>query len=207
VIELDAFILASALLFLAPGPTNALLAAGGAMMGARRAAPLILAAVLGYAIAIATLEVVVAPLVDSVAWVLLALRVGCGLYLAYTAWLIWRAPSGDGEAAISWRRVFLATLSNPKALVFVFVVLPPRSIGAAELVQPYGAILCLLAALGGGVWVSVGAAIQAGARERGGLTIRRTSSVVVAVFSALVLASAVPSTAAIASPVAAPGPR
>ena len=36
-IELDAFILAAALLLLTPGPTNTLLAAGGALMGARRA--------------------------------------------------------------------------------------------------------------------------------------------------------------------------
>jgi threonine/homoserine/homoserine lactone efflux protein len=207
VIELDAFILAAALLLLTPGPTNTLLAAGGALMGARRALPLISAELLGYAVAIVTLEVFVAPLVDSVAWVRMALRVGCALYLAYTAWLIWNAPRDDGERAITWRRVFLATLSNPKALVFAFVILPPRSIGVAELVQPYAMVLLALVALAGSAWVSLGAAIRAGAGGRGGLTIRRTSSVVVAVFSALILASAVPSTAATAAQVHAAGQR
>jgi threonine/homoserine/homoserine lactone efflux protein len=199
VLELDAFILAAALLLLTPGPTNTLLAAGGALRGARRALPLITAELLGYAVAIVTLEVFVAPLVESLAWVRLALRIGCAVYLAYTAWLIWMAPMGEGEQAISWRRVFFATMSNPKALVFVFVILPPRSIGMAELVQPYGVILLALVALAGGAWVFLGAAIHAGARGRGGLTIRRTSSVVVGVFSALILASTLPSAASSAA--------
>jgi len=200
VIQLDAFIFAAALLLLTPGPTNTLLAAGGALMGARRALPLITAELLGYAVAIATLEVFMAPLIDSVGWVRLALRIGCALYLAYTAWLIWTAPQANGERAVTWRGVFLATLSNPKALVFVFVILPPRSIGVAELVQPYAVILFALIALAGSVWVSLGAAIHAGARGRGGLAIRRASSVVVALFSALILASTLPPAASIAAP-------
>jgi threonine/homoserine/homoserine lactone efflux protein len=206
-IELDAFILAAALLLLTPGPTNTLLAAGGALMGARRALPLITAELLGYAVAIVTLEIFLAPLIESLAWVRLALRIGCAIYLAYTAWLIWRAPQGGGERAITWRRVFLATLSNPKALVFVFVILPPRSIGVAELVQPYVIALFVLMALAGGVWVTLGVAVHAGARGRGGLTIRRTSSVVVGLFSALILASSLPSAASSAAPIHAASDR
>jgi len=207
VIQLDAFIFAAALLLLTPGPTNTLLAAGGALMGARRALPLITAELLGYAVAIATLEAFVAPLVESVAWVRLALRIGCALYLAYTAWLIWNAPQADADRAITWRRVFFATLSNPKALVFVFVILPPRSIGVTELVQPYGLTLAALMALAGSAWVALGAAIHAGARGRGGLTIRRTSSVVVGLFSALILASTLPQAAAAAVHAAGGGPE
>jgi len=198
-IDLDAFILAATLLLLTPGPTNTLLAAGGAIMGARRALPLIGAELLGYAVAIVALEVFFAPLVESVAWVQLALRIGCALYLAYTAWLIWRTPHADGGRTITWRRVFLATVSNPKALVFVFVILPPRSIGVAELVQPYAIVLFALVALAGTAWISLGAAIRAGAGGRGGLAIRRTSSVVVGLFSAMILASALPTTISVAA--------
>lgn len=205
--ELDAFILAAALLLLTPGPTNTLLAAGGAIMGARRALPLITAELLGYATAILALEVFVAPLAESLAWVRLSLRIGCALYLAYTAWLIWRAPQDDAERAITWRRVFFATLSNPKALVFVFVILPPRSIGVADLVQPYAIILFALMALAGSAWVSLGAAIRAGVGGRGGLAIRRTSSVVVAIFSVLILASILPPAASTAAPIHAVGGR
>ncbi len=198
--DLNGFIVAAALLLLTPGPTNTLLAAGGALMGFRRALPLISAELAGYTVAIVTIEALVAPLVESLPWVRLALRVACALYLAYTAWLIWTAPKEDGERAITWRRVFLATVSNPKAVVFVFIILPPRSIGVAELIQPYGVILFALVALAGSAWVSFGAAIHAGAGGRGGLAIRRTSSVVVGVFSALIFASALAPSASAAPP-------
>ncbi len=71
----------------------------------------------------------------------------------------------------------------------MFVILPPRSIGVAELIQPYGLALFALVALAGGAWVSLGGAVHAGSRGRGGFAIRRTSSVVVVLFSALILAS------------------
>ncbi|MBJ7408760.1 MAG: hypothetical protein JHD15_00115 [Phenylobacterium sp.] len=199
--ELDAFVLAAALLLLTPGPTNTLLAAAGAILGARQAAPLIAAELLGYGAAILVLEAFVAPVVESLAWLRPLLRIACAVYLAYTAWRIWTAPPADSRGAITWGRVFLATLSNPKALIFVFVILPPRSIGVVDLVQPYLMILFTLMALAGSVWVALGAAVRAGARGRGGLTIRRTSSVVVALFSALLLASAAAPVASAASPV------
>lgn len=202
-IALDAFVIAAALLLLTPGPTNTLLAAAGAILGARRAAPLIAAELLGYGAAIIFLEAFVAPVVESLTWLRPLLRIACALYLGYTAWRIWTAPPADSQGAITWRRVFLATLSNPKALIFVFVILPPRSIGLVDLVQPYLVILFALMVLAGSVWVALGAAIRAGARGRGGLTIRRTSSVVVALFGALLLASAAAPVASAAIP--APG--
>lgn len=199
-IDLGAFVLAAALLLLTPGPTNTLLAAAGAILGARRAVPLITAELLGYGAAIIALEAFVAPAVESLAWLRPLLRIACALYLAYTAWRIWTAPPADSQGAITWRRVFLATLSNPKALIFVFVILPPPSVGLVELVQPYLMILLVLMALAGAGWVALGAAVRAGTRGRGGLTIRRTSSVVVALFSALLLASAAAPAASAAIP-------
>lgn len=199
--DLAAFILAAAFLLLTPGPTNTLLAAGGALMGGRKAAPLVSAELAGYAAAIVALELLVAPLAETVPWVRLALRIACAGYLAYTAWRIWNAPLGDDGRAITWRRVFLATLSNPKALVFVFVILPPREIGAAELIQPYGLVLAGLIAMAGGVWVCLGAAIHAGAGGRGGAFVRRASSLVVGLFSVLILASAIPPSGAVAGPI------
>lgn len=206
-IGLDAFVIAAALLLLTPGPTNTLLAAAGAILGARRAAPLIAAELLGYGAAIIVLEAFVAPVVDSLVWLRPLLRIACAVYLGYTAWRIWTAPPSDSQGAITWRRVFLATLSNPKALIFVFVILPPRSIGLVDLVQPYLMILFALMVLAGSVWVALGAAIRAGARGRGGLTIRRTSSVVVALFSALLLASAAAPVASAAIPTLVAPPR
>jgi len=189
-VELESFVLAALALLLTPGPTNTLLAAGGATRGARRALPLIGAEMAGYAGAITALELFLAPLADASAWVGLALRVGCGLYLAYVAWRLWRPAIWAEESAISFRRVFLATLSNPKAMVFVFVILPPRSIGLGPLLYPHGVVLLALIALAGGAWVLFGALVRAGAGGRGAALVRRSSSVVVALFSLTILAGA-----------------
>lgn len=190
--ELERFVLAALALLLTPGPTNTLLAAGGATLGARRALPLVGAEVAGYAAAITALELFLAPIADAAAWVGLVLRVGCGLYLAYVAWRLWRPAAPAEGAAISFDRVFLATLSNPKAMVFVFVILPPRSIGLGPLLDPYGVVLLALIALAGGAWILVGALVRASAGGRGAALVRRSSSIVVALFSLIIVAGAVP---------------
>ena len=174
------------LLLLTPGPTNSLLAAGSAIEGWRRALPLIGAALLGYFCAIAALELFIAPFADAFRPVRFALQLGCAFYLAFAAWKIWMS-SQSGARAVTWMRVFFVTLSNPKAAVFVFVILPSRSIGAAELIHPYLSTLFILAALAGGIWLSLGASIHAGVVKHGDVLIRRASSVVMATFSMLLV--------------------
>lgn len=196
--ELHSFTLAALLLLLTPGPTNTLLAAAGATLGARRAMRLVGAEVAGYAVAIVILEVFLAPIAEAVGWVGLGLRVGSGLYLAFVAWKLWRSASHAHDHATTFGRVFLATLSNPKAMVFVFVILPPRSIGLGSLLEPYGLVLLLLIALAGSCWVMLGGLVHASAGGRGAALVRRTSSIIVALFSILIVtgvATALPAVA------------
>jgi threonine/homoserine/homoserine lactone efflux protein len=196
--ELDRFILAALLLLLTPGPTNTLLAAGGATLGTRRALPLVGAEVAGYAVAILMLEIFVAPIAEAIGWVGVALRIASGLYLAFVAWKLWRSASRAQDRATTFGHVFLATLSNPKAMVFVFVILPPRSIGLGPLLELYGVVLLLLIALAGSCWVMLGGLVHAGSGGRGVAWVRRMSSVVVALFSVLIVtgvATALPAVA------------
>lgn len=198
--ELDSFVLAALALLLTPGPTNTLLAAAGATLGARRALQLVGAEVAGYALAIAGLELFLAPMAEALGWIGLVLRIGCALYLAFVAWKLWRPAAGAEDRAISFGRVFLATLSNPKAMVFVFVILPPRSIGLGPLLDPYGVVLLGLIALAGGVWVVLGALVRAGAGGRGATLVRRTSSIVVALFSIVIVTGVAAPSSALAIP-------
>lgn len=188
--ELDQFVLAALLLLLTPGPTNTLLAAGGATLGTRRALPLVGAEVAGYAVAIAALEIFLAPVAEAVGWVGLGLRIACGLYLAFVAWTLWKSAADARERATTFTGVFLATLSNPKAMVFVFAILPPRSIGLGPLLEPYGLVLLLLIALAGSAWVLFGALVRASSGGQGAALVRRTSSIVVALFSVLIVTGA-----------------
>lgn len=83
-------------------------------------------------------------------------------------------------------------------MVFVFVILPPRSIGLGSLLEPYGVILLLLIALAGSCWVMLGGLVHASAGGRGAALVRRTSSIVVALFSVLIVtgvATALPAVA------------
>lgn len=188
--DVAGFVAAALLLLVTPGPTNTLLAAGGAARGLRGAIALVGAELLGYALAITLIEIVVVPLASASGVVTVALRLGCALYLGLVAVQVWRSAHDPSGAAISFRRVFLATLSNPKALVFAFVILPPPSISVAALMVPYGLMLGSLIALAGSTWVLAGSTLHGRLGPKSGVAFRRASSVVVAAFAALVLLSA-----------------
>jgi threonine/homoserine/homoserine lactone efflux protein len=180
------FVAAAFLLLLTPGPTNSLIAAGGALEGWRRALPFIGAEILGYCCAITGLELLIAPFAEAFHPVRFVLQLACAVYLAFSAWKIWTS-SQSGARAVTFRRVFFTTLSNPKAAVFVFVILPPRSIGAASLLYPYITTLLGLIVLAGSIWLTFGALIHAHVALRGGLVIRRASSILMGVFSTVLV--------------------
>jgi len=182
------FIAAAFLLLLTPGPTNSLVAAGGALDGWRRAWPLLVAELLGYACGIAVLELLVAPFAEAFHPVRFMLQAACALYLAVAAWQIWKSALTQARA-VTFRRVFLATLSNPKAAVFVFVILPPRSIGFVALLFPYLTALMALIAIAGSAWMMLGSLVHGNLSERGDLWIRRAGSLALGTFSSLLVMS------------------
>ena len=74
-----------------PGPTNTLLATGGASVGFRRALLLIPAEGAGYLISILTWGLLVGPLLASSPAVNLGMRVLVGCYLLYSAIRLWNS--------------------------------------------------------------------------------------------------------------------
>ncbi len=143
--ETLAFIAMAAGLLFTPGPTNTLLAVGGAMAGLRRSLWLVPAELAGYLIAITCSASWPGPLCSNrrrprrrCAWALRSLCSG--------------SPSGSGRRrpiscrAGPWPRPkFLSiTLLNPKALVFAFVVLPPLAGGQWFTALPWLGGLCLM---------------------------------------------------------------
>jgi len=85
-----AFLLAAFALLATPGPTNTLLATSGAAAGFLRSLRLVGAESIGYAIAITVLSLVIGPVVNTSPLLGVALRLGCGLFLLYAAWRLWR---------------------------------------------------------------------------------------------------------------------
>jgi len=187
--NLCGFGLAAFPLLIAPGPTNALLAACGATAGLRRSVPLVAAAPLGYAVTVTTLAALVVPLTRHSSAAGAALSIGCGLYLAYTAWKLWtELLPGRAEAAAGFGQVLTATLTNPKGLVVALVMLPrpPEGAGLAAS-APFIVAVMALSAGAGAAWIAAGALVRTRLRGSNGSTVRKTSSVVLAGFAVALL--------------------
>jgi threonine/homoserine/homoserine lactone efflux protein len=187
-----AFALAALALLATPGPTNTLLATSGAAAGFARSIRLVLAETLGYTFSITMLALLIGPIVNASQALGIALRLGCGLFLLYAAWRLWRegATALTSTEPVAFRRVLIATALNPKAVIFAFVILPHLSNGEVQAALPYFAALIAMIALVGSGWIAAGAVLRAG---RGTLlsagAARRGGALILCGFAALISGS------------------
>lgn len=187
-----AFLLACMAVLFVPGPTNTLLATSGAAGGFKRSLTLPVAELLGYSISIWTLALLVAPIVHASPLVSIALRIACGAYLLWSAVHLWREGSSALTSAepVSFWRVLVTTLLNPKALLFALVIIPylgERNFSAAAPYLVSHAALTVAASL---TWIGVGALVGASSREHVGAgLIRRVGASALGVFGLLLSSS------------------
>ena len=152
------FALASLLLLFAPGPTNTLLFASAASAGFRRSASLPLAEIAGYLTAFVVLLLGVGPLVRSAPVLAIALKLGCTGYLVFLSVTLW-LQAGRGTTLrepIKPVRLYVATVINPKALVFAFLIVPFALDGQWLKALPYLVALVPMIALAGFSWIAAG---------------------------------------------------
>ncbi|SEB10327.1 LysE family translocator [Paraburkholderia sartisoli] len=154
-----------AVVLITPGPTNTLLAAAGLRQGMRRSLPLVGAELAGYVVSISLWGHFLAQAAHAWPWLPSVLRIASGLYIAYLAVNMWKAAvalSTSAQAATGVRTLFVATLLNPKALLFAGTIFPAAAFenGAAYLLA-MSVFVCLLvpAAL---AWIAFGAALGNG---------------------------------------------
>lgn len=152
--------LAGALLVLiVPGPTNTLLAAAGTLAQGTPPRRLAFAEVAGYAISVNVLWALGEVAGSLSAHVTMAIRLGLAVYLAVLAFCLWRSPAArDPGAAVNGRRIFFATLCNPKAAIFAFGLAPGTGDPGRHAVWFAGFALCVLAA--GFAWIEFGARVR-----------------------------------------------
>jgi threonine/homoserine/homoserine lactone efflux protein len=165
------FILAVLTILGTPGPTNTLLATGGATLGVRLSLPLLAGAIAAYLIAIVTIRVALAPLIAAYPLIGMGLKIA----VAHLA-----AP-----VRVTLPMVFVATLLNPKSIIFALGILP----AAHEQIVWYFVAFAAAAAVTGFAWILVGRAIGAGAGKHARL-VPRVASVVLAGFAGLILSTA-----------------
>lgn len=179
----QAFVLASLLILLTPGPTNTILAASGAVMPLRAALLLPLAEALGYSLAISGFAAMTRELAD-VPLALQTLKAVAAGWLLISAAKLWRRPvtPQSTDTPNAFARVCVTTILNPKAMLVGTVIIPGVTVSSAEAVLTF----IVLSTFAGAGWVAGGAALPAGLRPYS----FKGAAVIVAGFSIAAAASA-----------------
>ncbi|WP_296711621.1 LysE family transporter [Rhodoblastus sp.] len=161
------FIAAALSLLATPGPTNTLLATSGAETGLCRSLPLLGAELGGYLLAILLLRALIGPLMAANPNFAMALHGAVVVYLLYLAFALWRrgARQINAGGAITFPRVFVTTLLNPKAIIFSFTLLPKR--GDIGELAPWLSMLSLQIVTVGLGWILLGHMLRGRFREPG----------------------------------------
>jgi threonine/homoserine/homoserine lactone efflux protein len=162
-----AFVLASALLALAPGPDLLFIVANGVAGGRRAGVLAALGMSTGLAIHTAAAAFGLGALIRAAPQALTAVRIAGALFLLYLAVTTWRNSRSTQEptavpARRSLRRTYLmatlTNLANPKVILFYLAFLP-QFVGTGPGAWPVTAQLLLL----GLVFIVVGLAVDASA--------------------------------------------
>lgn len=128
---LIAFILASALLAIAPGPDNIFVLTQSMLFGKRPGILITLGLCTGLVFHTSIVAFGVASLIQTTPWAFMALKIFGAVYLLYLAWqMIKSAPqqlTGEGEALTNkalYLRGIVMNISNPKVSLFFLAFLP-----------------------------------------------------------------------------------
>lgn len=130
--SLLAFIGASVLLALAPGPDNLFVLAQSALNGVRAGVLVTLGLCSGLIVHTTAVALGVAVLFQTSALAFTLLKVAGAIYLGWLAWQILRAPAGQAgdtpaprlSAGALYRRGIIMNVTNPKVSVFFLAFLP-----------------------------------------------------------------------------------
>jgi threonine/homoserine/homoserine lactone efflux protein len=152
-----------AVLLVTPGPTNTLIALGGAERGWWGALRLIPAELMGYLATTVPLALVGARLVEAQPVAKTVITFVAAAWVLWLAVALWRAAgTAQTSRSVSARRVLVTTLLNPKALVFGLALLPAAD--ASRIAINFGVFVALVVAVASG-WAALGAGLRASARD------------------------------------------
>jgi threonine/homoserine/homoserine lactone efflux protein len=116
-----------AAILLTPGPTNTLLASSGIQVGLWKSFRLIPAEAFGYLIAISLWGKLIGTVSYQMPALPIILKLFSAAYILFLAIKLWRTASNVdclSQPTIRAHTLFLATLLNPKALLFASAVFP-----------------------------------------------------------------------------------
>ena len=146
-----------------PGPTNTLLATAGLQRGWWQATRLIPFELVGYVLAISVWGYGMAQMTAHLPQLPAIMKTLSAVYLAFLAMRLWQhAQASDAESTgrIAAPNLFLATLLNPKALLFATAVFPAATWQSwAGYVTVLGEF-ALMVAVAAVCWIALGASMR-----------------------------------------------
>ena len=114
-------------ILLTPGPTNTLLASSGIQVGIRKSLVLIPVEALGYFISISLWGLIIGSVSKHFPSIPVILKLFSAGYILFLALKLWRTSNhveNFNQATIGAQELFIATLLNPKALLFASAIFP-----------------------------------------------------------------------------------
>lgn len=114
-------------ILLTPGPTNTLLASSGIQVGLRKSFRLIPAEAFGYLISISLWGFLIGKISLHLPLLPTILKLFSAGYILFLAMRLWRTATvaeNFNQKGIRARELFVATLLNPKALLFASAIFP-----------------------------------------------------------------------------------
>ena len=114
-------------ILLTPGPTNTLLASSGIQVGVRKSLGLIPAEAFGYLISISMWGMIIGTVSKQFPMIPTILKLFSAGYILFLAIKLWRTANQQDDfqkISIRPRELFIATLLNPKALLFASAIFP-----------------------------------------------------------------------------------
>ncbi|AOB31246.1 multidrug transporter MatE [Bordetella sp. H567] len=149
-----------------PGPTNTLLAAAGVGQGLRRSWKLPVAEAAGYIVNITVWGGFLNGASHALPWLPPSVRMACGLYIAYLAVRMWRAATvlaTEGHTAtLRMRDLFLATLFNPKGILFGGTIFPAAAFTTLPAYAQAMGVFVLAVLPIGSLWIAFGSHLASG---------------------------------------------
>ena len=130
-----------------------------------RSAQLTGAELAGYVVSITVWGHFLSQAAHSLTWLPTLVRIASSIFIAYLAIRMWRTavlPPTSAQQAIGLRTLFVATLFNPKAILFAGTIFPAVAFASLPAYFETMAIFATLLIPIGLVWVAFGAALGIG---------------------------------------------
>ncbi|WP_445116967.1 LysE family translocator [Acinetobacter sp. WZC-1] len=174
-------------ILLTPGPTNTLLASSGVHAGFRKSILLIPAEAFGYLIAITFWGILVDRISIFAPALPPLLKLCSAAYIFYLALKLWKASFEDSASLaldmIRKRELFVATLLNPKGILFATAIFPPIAWADSYLYISHMLSFLLLLIPIGFFWIYMGDFLNSGKiKWLNQRNLQRTATVILIIF-------------------------